>query len=246
MSKGFFKHIPNIAYDFKSDGNFYLAKDLFRKVSTFSYLKQNITGYEYYRVVDGERPDVVASKLYGDSTLYWTFYLVNENLQDTNDWPKSNSLLKKFVARKYPGTALIASDSTDIVSYNHDTNVSSKFLLGEKVSVPNRAFGFVTKVDPTFNRIVINSTSGTIESGVVVTGEKSSKSFTISSVASEKDTVKHYLDSNDIKTLSSSGNTPVSFEEDERLKNDDKALIRYVQPRYINQVVKEFIELVRD
>ena len=38
----------------------------------------------------------------------------------------------------------------------------------------------------------------------------------------------------------------VSFEEDERLKNDDKALIRYVQPRYINQVVKEFIELVRD
>ena len=80
----------------------------------------------------------------------------------------------------------------------------------------------------------------------MVTGEKSSKSFTISSVASEKDTAKHYLDSNNLLTLSSSGNTPVSFEEDERSKNDDKALIRYIQPRYINQVVKEFIELVRD
>mgnify|MGYP003136281822 FL=1 len=246
MAKGFFKHIPNIAYDFKSDGNFYQAKDLFRKVSTFSYLQQNITGYEYYRVVDGERPDVVASKLYGDSTLYWTFYLVNENLQDTNDWPKSNSLLKKFIDRKYSGTTLTASSSTDIVSYNHDTNVSSKFLLGEKVSVPNGAFGFITKVDPTFNRIIINSRSGSIESGVVVTGEKSSKSFTISSVAAEKDTVKHYLDSNNLRTLSSSGNTPVSFEEHERSENEDKTLIRYIQPKYINQVVKEFIELVRD
>ena len=246
MAKGFFKHIPNIAYDFKSDGNFYQAKDLFRKVSTFSYLQQNITGYEYYRVVDGERPDVVASKLYGDSTLYWTFYLVNENLQDTNDWPKSNSLLKKFIDRKYSGTTLTASSSTDIVSYNHDTNVSSKFLLGEKVSVPNGAFGFITKVDPTFNRIIINSRSGSIESGVVVTGEKSSKSFTISSVVAEKDTVKHYLDSNNLRTLSSSGNTPVSFEEHERSENEDKTLIRYVQPKYINQVVKEFIELVRD
>ena len=246
MAKGFFKHIPNIAYDFKSDGNFYQAKDLFRKVSTFSYLQQNITGYEYYRVVDGERPDVVASKLYGDSTLFWTFYLVNENLQDTNDWPKSNSLLKKFIDRKYSGTTLTASSSTDIVSYNHDTNVSSKFLLGEKVSVPNGAFGFITKVDPTFNRIIINSRSGSIESGVVVTGEKSSKSFTISSVAAEKDTVKHYLDSNNLRTLSSSGNTPVSFEEHERSENEDKTLIRYIQPKYINQVVKEFIELVRD
>ena len=36
---GFFKHIPEIAYDFKSDGKYIIAKDLFRKVSVYSNMK---------------------------------------------------------------------------------------------------------------------------------------------------------------------------------------------------------------
>ena len=97
MAQGFFKNIPNINYDFKSDGQFSRAKDLFRKVGVWSYLQENITGYQYYRIQEGERPDVVSSRLYNDSTLYWTFFLVNENLQDLSDWPKSNSLFNKFI-----------------------------------------------------------------------------------------------------------------------------------------------------
>ena len=104
MARGFFKHIPDIRYDFKSDGKYFRAKDLFRKVSTWSYLQEGISGYNYYRITDGERPDVVASKLYGDSTLYWTFFLVNENLQDFNDWPKSGTVFHRFIERKYSGT----------------------------------------------------------------------------------------------------------------------------------------------
>ena len=70
MADGFFKHIPNILYDFNSDGKYFQAKDLFRKVSTWSYLQEGVTGYSYYRITEGERPDVVATRLYGDSTLY--------------------------------------------------------------------------------------------------------------------------------------------------------------------------------
>ena len=47
MAQGFFKHIPNIEYDFKSDGKFFEAKDLFRKVSTWSYLQEAVAGYSY-------------------------------------------------------------------------------------------------------------------------------------------------------------------------------------------------------
>ena len=148
MAQGFFKHIPNINYDFKSDGKFYQAKDLFRKVSVWNYLQEGVAGYSYYRITEGERPDVVAAKLYGDSTLYWTFWLVNENLQDHSDWPKSQQLFEKFLDRKYPGKCLVAANSTDIVSYT-----TGKFTLGEKVSQSSTAYGFVTDVDPTYNRI---------------------------------------------------------------------------------------------
>ncbi len=246
MARGFFKQIPNIQYDFKSDGKFFEAKDLFRKVSTWSYLQEGISGYTYYRVTEGERPDVVSSKLYGDSTLYWTFFLVNENLQDFNDWPKSGQLLHRFIARKYSGKVLVGSESTDIVSFNHNTNVSSKFLLGEKVTqASSGAFGFVTKIDPTHNRIVLNSVDGTFTTGTVV-GSDSSKSFTVTSVADEKDVVHHYTDSNGLRTTVSTSNTPVSNEEYERDINEDKFSIRIIEPRYIDKVVTEFNRLVRD
>ena len=247
MAKGFFNRIPNIQYDFKSDGKLFQAKDLFRKVSTWSYLQEGISGYNYYRVAEGERPDVVASKLYGDSTLYWTFFLVNENLQDFNDWPKSGQVLNKFIARKYSGTTLIASSSTDIISFDHATEVSSKFSLGEKVSqASSGAYGFVTHVDPSFNRIVLNSVVGTFTTGGSVIGSDSEKSFTVSSVAEEKDTVNHYKNSKGFKTTVSTANTPVSNEQHERLLNEDKFLIRIIEAKYIDKVVREFSSLVRE
>ena len=251
MADGFFKHIPNILYDFNSDGKYFQAKDLFRKVSTWSYLQEGVTGYSYYRITEGERPDVVATRLYGDSTLYWTFFLVNENLQDFSDWPKSNSLFVKFMNRKYPGTCLEASSSTDIVSYDHskteiDQLASRKFTLGEKVSQSSSVYGFVTDINPTHNRITLNSVIGTFTASSTVTGADSGKSFTISSVVSEQNAIHHYTDSNDFRTTVSTGNTAVSNLSYEREVNEDKHQIRYIQPAYVSRIVKEFKNLVRD
>jgi hypothetical protein len=240
MAKGFFKHIPDIVYDFKSDGTYYRAKDLFRKVSAWSYLQEGVSGYNYFRITEGERPDVVATKLYGDSTLYWTFFLVNENLQDFNDWPKSNQLLEKYIDRKYSGKCLVASSSTDIVSS------TSKFKLGEKVSQSSSgAYGFVTHINPTHNRITLNSIDGIFTTGTVL-GAESGKSFTVTSVKNERDAVNHYTDSNELRTTVSTGNSVVTNENYERTLNEDKFMIRYIEPKYIGRIVKEFIDIVRE
>ena len=61
----------------------------------------------------------------------------------------------------------------------------------------------------------------------------------------EKDTVNHYLDSDDIKTTVSTGNTPVSNIEHERNLNEDKFSIKYIQPEYRDKVVSEFRSLMR-
>ena len=239
MSTGFFKNLPNIAYDFKSDGNFTLAKDLFSKVGVWKNLQEGVIGYNWYRIKDTDRPDTIATKLYGDATLYWLIFLVNEHMQDLNDWPKSGREFNRFIDRKYPGTCLIASSSTDIVSS------TSKFQLGEKVSQSADTYGFVTHIDPTHNRITLNSVNGTFTTSGTATGSDSEKSFTISSVVTEKDTVNHYLDSDDIKTTVSTGNTPVSNIEHERNLNEDKFSIKYIQPEYRDKVVSEFRSLMR-
>ena len=275
MAQGFFKHIPNINYDFMSDGNYRQAKDLFRKVSVWNHLQEGITGYSYYRITEGERPDVVAAKLYGDSTLYWLFWLVNENLQDLSDWPKSQRLFEKYIDRKYSGKCLVAANSTDIVSYDYVNEVSSKFVLGEKVSQSTSAYGFVTDVNPTHNRITVQIPESVVDTFTVastVTGASSEKSFTISSVQNERDAINHYLDSNDKKVTfesytSTASNTNVTSDESADLKyynystanntaitnyrhelnlNEEKHLIRYIPGQYVERVIREFVNLVRD
>ena len=275
MAQGFFKHIPNINYDFMSDGNYRQAKDLFRKVSVWNHLQEGITGYSYYRITEGERPDVVAAKLYGDSTLYWLFWLVNENLQDLSDWPKSQRLFEKFMDRKYSGKCLVAANSTDIVSYDYVNEVSSKFVLGEKVSQSTSAYGFVTDVNPTHNRITVQIPESVVDTFTVastVTGASSEKSFTISSVQNERDAINHYLDSNDKKVTfesytSTALNTNVTSDESADLKyynystanntaitnyrhelnlNEEKHLIQYIPGQYVERVIREFVNLVRD
>ena len=261
MAVGFFKHIPSINYDFKSDGTFYEAKDMFRKVSTWSYLQEGVTGYSYYRILEGERPDVVATNFYGDPTLYWLFFLVNENLQDLSDWPKSQSLFNKYIDRKYSGTCLKASTSTDIVSYDHskieeEQLASRKFVLGEKVSQSSSVFGFVTNINPTHNRITLNNVEGTFTANSTATGAESGKSFTISSVVNEKDAVNHYttvvtttlVNEEDIvhtfRTTVPTNNTVVTNVAHELTLNDEKHLIRYIEPRFAGRVINEFINLV--
>ena len=41
-------------------------------------------------------------------------------------------------------------------------------------------------------------------------------------------------------------NTPVSNEKYERDLNEERHLIRYIEPKYIGTIVREFKEIVRD
>ena len=112
----------------------------------------------------------------------------------------------------------------------------------------------------------MNSVNGTFTVNGTATGTDSEKSFTISSVVNEKDATNHYVDSNGFKTttesftsstsnttdddtvkyynFSTSGNTAVTNEEHERNLNDDKHTIRYIEPQFIGQVIREFQQIV--
>ncbi len=236
MSEKYFKHFPTIDFDVKDDGNLIQAKDIFRNIRVSSDAEDAIIGYEYYYINDQDRPDVLASKLYGDATLYWLFWMVNDQFATYNDWPKSQSILDKFINRKYSGKALVSNQQSDIVSSS-----DSKFLQGEKVvGSTSSAFGFVTKIDPTNNQIILNDIQGSFQVGEVVTGSNSSKSFTIISVRNFSDSPHHYEDSEGNKTTISTGNTPVSNFDFEQKFNDDKREIRYIKPHFVSQLLREF------
>ena len=241
MAQKYFKHFPSINFDVKNDGNLIQAKDIFRNIRVSSDAEDAITGYEYYYINDQDRPDVLATKLYGDATLYWLFWMVNDQFATYNDWPKSQSILDKFINRKYSGKALVANQKSDIVSSS-----DSKFLQGEKVvGSTSSAFGFVTKIDPTNKQLILNDVQGIFQDGETVTGSQSTKSFIISSVRNFSDSPHHYEDSEGNKTTISNGNTPVSNHDYEQQLNDDKRSIKYIKGEFVSQLLREFKSFIR-
>ena len=234
--KQYFRHFPTIDFDLKNDGNLIKAKDIFRNIRVGENAQDAISGYEYYYIQDQDRPDIAATKLYGDATLYWLFWMVNPHLAVHSDWPKSQRVLERFIKRKYSGKTLVAPFQSDIVSSS-----DSKFFQGEKVvGSTSSAFGFVTKIDPTNQQIVLNDIEGQFQVGETVTGSNSTKSFIISSVRNFSDAPHHYEDSEGNKTTISNGNTPVSNFDYEQKFNDDKRSIKYIQSKYVPQLIREF------
>ena len=237
----YFKHYPTIDFDVKNDGQLIEAKDIFRNIRVRDNSDEAITGYEYYYVNDQDRPDVLATKLYGDATLYWLFWMVNDQFATYNDWPKSQSILERFIARKYSGKALVSNQQSDIVSSS-----DSKFLQGEKVvGSTSSAFGYVTKIDPTNKQLILNDVQGVFQVNETVTGSQSSKSFTLSSVRNFSDSPHHYVNSDGNKTTSET-TTMVTNSEYEQTLNDSKRNIRYIKVDYIPQLLREFKSMIRE
>ena len=242
MPEKYFKHYPTIDFDLKNDGNLIQAKDIFRNIRISSDALNTTTGYEFYQIGQQDRPDITASKLYGDATLYWLFWMVNDHLAVHSDWPMSFSILEKYINRKYSGKCLVGSASTDVVSSS-----DSKFLQGEKVvGSTSSAFGYVTKIDPTNNQIILNDIQGNFTINETVTGSQSSKSFTLSSVRDFKDSPHHYENSEGLKTSVSTGNTLVSNHDYEVDFNENKRSIRYIQGDYIPQLLREFKSMIKE
>ena len=241
MAENYFNHSPSIYFDVKNDGQLIEAKDIFRNIRVNDNSDEAITGYEYYYVNDQDRPDVLATKLYGDATLYWLFWMVNDQFATFNDWPKSQSILERFIARKYSGKALVSNQQSDIVSSS-----DSKFLQGEKVvGSTSSAFGFVTKIDPTNKQLVLNDIQGQFQAGETVTGSNSTKSFIISSVRNFSDSPHHYINSDGNKTTSET-TTSVSNHDYEQELNDSKRSIRYIKVDYVPQLLREFKSMIRE
>ena len=241
MAEKYFKHYPTIDFDVKNDGELIEAKDIFRNIRVRDNSDEAITGYEYYYINDQDRPDVLATKLYGDATLYWLFWMVNDQFATYNDWPKSQSILERFIARKYSGKALVSNQQSDIVSSS-----DSKFLQGEKVvGSTSSAFGYVTKIDPTNKQIILNDVQGVFQVNETVTGSQSSKSFTLSSVRNFSDSPHHYINSDGNKTTSETS-TMVTNSEYEQTLNDSKRNIRYIKTDFVPQLLREFKSMIRE
>jgi hypothetical protein len=67
-------------------------------------VKQQVTAFHPYVVQDGERPDTVATKVYGGPEFTWIVLVVN-NILTLFDWPLTEYEFNRYINSKYGSQA---------------------------------------------------------------------------------------------------------------------------------------------
>ena len=79
-----------------------IVTNLMSRVSIIPQLLKNPLNYYEYDIQDGDTPEIIAHKYYGDSYRYWIVMLSNELMDPQWDWPMNNRVFAKYLENKYP------------------------------------------------------------------------------------------------------------------------------------------------
>ena len=103
---GYFQELPDLLYQSnlitKTSSQEYLrVKNLFRKVKLADQVKESATFFQRYRIEEGDRPDTVAERFYGDPRKDWIVVLTAGITNIRDEWPLSNADLYRYGQSKY-------------------------------------------------------------------------------------------------------------------------------------------------
>jgi hypothetical protein len=111
MSK-YFEKFPAILYDVEKNNQYALVRDILSRVGMRQGIKNNASFFIEYDYQDGDTPDNIADRLYGDSNLHWLVMMINDVINPWYDFPLSQRKLEAYLKKKYPGVALFVSIPT--------------------------------------------------------------------------------------------------------------------------------------
>ncbi len=97
----YFTNFPLIPYDSVGDGNFEVVTNLLKRVAVRSKVKTNVMLYDTYDVKEGESPEIIAHKLYGDVELHWVVCMANDIVNRYHDWPLNRNQFLAYIKDKY-------------------------------------------------------------------------------------------------------------------------------------------------
>ena len=90
-----------MVYDVKNNGNFKLLPDILRRVKQRNAIKSGQFIFDTYDVKNGEKPEDIAYKWFGDAQLHWVILMTNDVTDRYYQWPMNDAQFEEFIADKY-------------------------------------------------------------------------------------------------------------------------------------------------
>jgi hypothetical protein len=134
----YFNKFPLMSYDIKGDKVRKLMPDILRRVKLRALIKSGGMLFDKYDVKEGEKPEDVAFKWFGDPELHWVILMTNNVTDRYYDWPMNQAQFAEYLDDKYSNPDAIhhyevtkdsgrttgqgPSDYSHLVEVNSDTD----------------------------------------------------------------------------------------------------------------------------
>jgi len=97
----YFSKFPLFAYDIKNNNNYKLLPDILRRVKLRALVKSGGMLFDKYDVKEGEKPEDIAYKWFGDAELHWVILMTNNVTDRYYGWPMNQAQFAEFLTDKY-------------------------------------------------------------------------------------------------------------------------------------------------
>lgn len=103
----YFNALPKIIVT--ENGNSTIRTNLLARSSIIPGLFSNPMVFYNYDIQEGDTPEIIAHKYYGDVYRYWLVLFANRIINPQWDWPLSQSVMSDYLAKKYPNIDIFAT-----------------------------------------------------------------------------------------------------------------------------------------
>ena len=92
---------PLIAYDIKGDKSYKMLPDILRRVKLRANIRSGMFEFDNYDVAEGETPEAIAFKWFGDSEFHWVVLMTNNIADRYYQWPLTQPQFQAHLEDKY-------------------------------------------------------------------------------------------------------------------------------------------------
>ena len=241
----YFANFPKIVYDFDlSNGTDYkVVTDITRNVRVRKQILENIALYDYYDIAEGETPEIISERIYGTPYYHWVIMLVNQRYDYVNDFPLTQLELdahidkkysdKKYHVHDYKVNGFIKEGVNTIVLRDStlDGGGIGEMAVGKVLtSVTN---GYEARID----NILVESDNKTITIEVSLRTGKFAPGETVK--IRDENTYAEVVTCTIPENYTTTSNYDYEFN-----LNEAKRRIKIVDPKLVEQLVKEFKDIL--
>lgn len=257
----FFNSFPKIKYDINNSTTFQSGShenvtNIFFRLGIIQNALNNISSYIVYDIEDGETPELLAERFYGDAGANWVILLANNIVDPQFEWPLDYTSFQQYIVDRY-GSSEIAQTTTHhfekvITRRNTRTDVSNEtrfWINGTRLTdemLPDVPYSYYYPWSSTTHRTAdsldYRADNSTIDLlADLDNAEAFGASLDRGNLATTGDYIgaQTYQIGDDSIEVTIRGEEVTCYEYESRL-NDDRRSIKVIKADYYMQIMDEF------